>query len=958
MKMQKSYTFTIHSIMLIMIICVVFFTAAIRVDAEDSASKFNFEGKRFEGTCGACGERCTMEFYSTENDEGNVKHVKINDGGDISILPVLCYSDTGEFEIYTSNISGAWNGYIIQLSGIWENNSLTFRVELENGMTICWGTLDLTNPDPTPDPTPDENEKAILDIDETYAVVGESAYVTGVYTPKNPSRIVEELNAIQWSFDNDSLGEVGNFNYTISESNLSATFYLEILGKTFGETKIIGEIDGTLGESASADVVFEPKLILPKSNNSYGNNYDCNIVINGNDYISVKVQLMTDDSKYLESFLKSIEVKIDRTPNSSLGAIADISDRGYISYDDNMSGEYIINIDTNTNKIDNVITISTRAQTKEIRLICEDPLMDSDYDGIPDEWEKNGLDIDRDGRIDLDLKSMGAVVGHKDIFVEVDMMEGLPNISQESFDIVAKQFKDHGFYLHIDAGSESVDYVTGKKWGDLSQSNLMPFEEITQLYEEIDVTNKTMYNFNKWNILTEDNFLHNRRSVFRHCMFINFFDNKGTSGIARGIPEQSFVITVGGFNRGSDDEPVRAMAGTFMHELGHTLGLKHGGVDSIKNKPNHLSVMNYLYQFSGLYGTNEINYSEYVLPTLDENSINEYEGIDPEGIIDNPRIGTKWLLTNDDKKSGHSCEATGVKRIDFNGDNKLDSSIKLDFWHGGNDIENGIINEPENGINLASINEWEALKLKAGSIGDLGASSPTTKIVTDPNKVEIEEISVQEAIELGVYENIYEGCKTHKLVKISRQEPTCTEDGNIDYFRCEVCGNIFEDQSGKIELSTEDVTISALGHEWDEEYTIDKNPTCDQTGSKSIHCKNCSATRSKLNIPPVGHKWNNGEIIHKPTTENAGKKIYKCIICGQIKEDSIPALVEVTTNVPDSNDSNQQKVATNEAKEKNTAAKTGDNLSVWFWVALLILSSIVGIKYFFITKCYYKQDEM
>ena len=38
-------------------------------------------------------------------------------------------------------------------------------------------------------------------------------------------------------------------------------------------------------------------------------------------------------------------------------------------------------------------------------------------------------------------------------------------------------------------------------------------------------------------------------------------------------------------------------AGTFMHEFGHTLGLKHGGNDHENEKPAYHSVMNYLYQF-------------------------------------------------------------------------------------------------------------------------------------------------------------------------------------------------------------------------------------------------------------------------------------------------------------------------------------------------------------------------
>jgi hypothetical protein len=45
----------------------------------------------------------------------------------------------------------------------------------------------------------------------------------------------------------------------------------------------------------------------------------------------------------------------------------------------------------------------------------------------------------------------------------------------------------------------------------------------------------------------------------------------------------------GGFSLGSRGD----QAGTFMHEFGHTLNLRHGGGDNINRKPNYLSVMNY-----------------------------------------------------------------------------------------------------------------------------------------------------------------------------------------------------------------------------------------------------------------------------------------------------------------------------------------------------------------------------
>ncbi len=49
---------------------------------------------------------------------------------------------------------------------------------------------------------------------------------------------------------------------------------------------------------------------------------------------------------------------------------------------------------------------------------------DSDGDGLLDGWERNGYNDDGDGTIDVDLPAMGAHVGHKDAFLELDSVAG------------------------------------------------------------------------------------------------------------------------------------------------------------------------------------------------------------------------------------------------------------------------------------------------------------------------------------------------------------------------------------------------------------------------------------------------------------------------------------------------------------------------------------------------------
>jgi hypothetical protein len=70
--------------------------------------------------------------------------------------------------------------------------------------------------------------------------------------------------------------------------------------------------------------------------------------------------------------------------------------------------------------------------------------------------------------------------------------------------------------------------------------------------------------------------------------------------------------------------------GTFVHELGHTLGLDHGGGDGVNFKPNYFSIMSYTFQTVGIMnnaGIIQFDYSREALPRLDESDLAETRGI-------------------------------------------------------------------------------------------------------------------------------------------------------------------------------------------------------------------------------------------------------------------------------------------------------------------------------------------
>ena len=73
-------------------------------------------------------------------------------------------------------------------------------------------------------------------------------------------------------------------------------------------------------------------------------------------------------------------------------------------------------------------------------------------------------------------------------------------------------------------------------------------------------------------------------------------------------------------------------------------------------------------------------------------------------------------------------------------------------------------------------------------------------------------------------------------------------------------------------------------HVWESDYTIDKEPTCTQAGSESIHCSLCDARKDIKEISPKGHDWSEWKTLVEPTITSEGKASRSCNVCS-IKEE-------------------------------------------------------------------------
>ncbi len=361
--------------------------------------------------------------------------------------------------------------------------------------------------------------------------------------------------------------------------------------------------------------------------------------------------------------------------------------------------------------------------------------IDTDGDGLLDKWETDGLDTDGDGIIDVNLPAMGADPNIPDIFVEIDWMvrpqkkvlwwetQSSRNMapSSDAMRLVYNSFKAHGINLHIDVGPDSIDFVTGQKWGALSGGNEIPYQK--------------MFDINSsWNSTVNLNFSESRYNIFKHCLFINQFDGT-TSGIANDIPGQFFIVANQDWVYNGGDTSV---GGTFMHELGHTLGLCHGGCDHEHYKPNYLSVMNYAFQTTGLVGTGTVGYSDYKLPDLDESSINENSGIDPYGLTVGTNLGTTLFYRN---SSQRNVSPISKVAIDFNNNGTLDNNISLDLNPRGNVQDQPI-------AILRGHEDWSGIVYNGGEIGKQNrfSNSFSSGIAFSTNSIGLSEKTLEESL--------------------------------------------------------------------------------------------------------------------------------------------------------------------------------------------------------------------
>ncbi|EPX62953.1 hypothetical protein D187_006363 [Cystobacter fuscus DSM 2262] len=271
--------------------------------------------------------------------------------------------------------------------------------------------------------------------------------------------------------------------------------------------------------------------------------------------------------------------------------------------------------------------------------------VDDDSDGIPDSAEVAG------GRFaGLDLYAMGARTAQRDLFIEVDHMQSTNPIilpQKEALDKVVAVFARRGIQVHIDVGTRFSASFNPAKYNLGQGLPEVPFAssinmtraggEAASVYE-----------------LKSAHMDFARRAAFHYCVFGSTQTVSGTATGNSGVAERlgnDFLVSLSAFKLSTDsaaqrNQIINYQAAVFMHELGHNLGLRHGGNVDTNYKPNYLSVMNPLYELEGLGPISGSGAGDrYYL----RNRMKGYDGLDD--LVDSP-LSSTFVLDYSDGSGG------------------------------------------------------------------------------------------------------------------------------------------------------------------------------------------------------------------------------------------------------------------------------------------------------------------
>ena len=303
----------------------------------------------------------------------------------------------------------------------------------------------------------------------------------------------------------------------------------------------------------------------------------------------------------------------------------------------------------------------------------------------------------------------------KDLWIEFDYMESFP-LNEDALKDVRESFWKHDIRIHfiVDEAIPDQEYL---KPGGVNHPRFFGTDQVKSFY----FGNLTERDATDWNSLGWKQ----KKQVFHYGLSID--KQKGaptSSGFAEKLGND-FGISYGGWPSGVPTHRAY-QAGTIMHEIGHNLGLDHGGdyADPLNCKPNYVSVMSYSRQLPTIYGQSLIDFSNATISSLDETQLSETNGIGvlpdayPDGVVIVYGPTPEYVEITEDNQ-----------QIDWNQDGsiELQTSVQVDT--------NYLVDEGCGLVEYTSLsghNDWASLNFDSRGTGNWVDGRMTSPCKYDP----------------------------------------------------------------------------------------------------------------------------------------------------------------------------------------------------------------------------------
>ena len=279
-------------------------------------------------------------------------------------------------------------------------------------------------------------------------------------------------------------------------------------------------------------------------------------------------------------------------------------------------------------------------------------MTDTDGDGIFDVWETVGIDIDDDGTPDLTPDQIGTDYAgnpivldpnRKDILVEIDWFDCSVGGDCEPGLTLNHEPRTAALNASVAAFDDApVTNPNGAADGIalwVMTDEALPHQMVCDFDDGCFDTIKAQ-NFGTEAERADPDLIMARRMIWHYNLWVHDKEPGNSSSGEAERPGNDFIVSLGSWAGGRGT--VGDQTGTFMHELGHNLNLRHGGGDSENCKPNYLSIMNYTFQTAGLQRTAPgsvpfYDFSRTNYPTstgvLNEANLDETIGIENDDFV-------------------------------------------------------------------------------------------------------------------------------------------------------------------------------------------------------------------------------------------------------------------------------------------------------------------------------------